>query len=108
MPPLMDFRPWSSMCRRAPVLMIRVTPKFEEGFWTKAARGAAQTQGMAIPPIKRFKAPFSRLRAFCGEAEITPIYPFRIETHVSETDRIFEGPISSTPPRLDRTAPRSS
>ena len=92
MRPLMDFGNWSEYVADVPpVLMIRVTPKFEEGFWTKVARGAAQTQGMAIPPIKRFKAPFSRLRAFCGEAEITPIHPFRIETHVSETDSIFEG-----------------
>jgi hypothetical protein len=90
--PLMDFGNWSEYVADVPpVLMIRVTPKFEEGFWTKVARGAAQTQGMAIPAIKRFKAPFSRLRAFCGESEITPIHPFRIEQHVSETDTVFEG-----------------
>jgi len=71
--------------------MIRVTPKFEEGFWTKVARGAAQTQGMAIPAIKRFKSGFSRLRVFCGDAEITPIHPFKLEQHVSETETITEG-----------------
>jgi hypothetical protein len=46
---------------------------------------------MAIPPIKRFKSGFSRLRAFCGETEITPIHPFKLEQHVSETDTIYEG-----------------
>ena len=90
--PLLEFANWSEYVADVPpVLMVRVTPKFEEGFWTKVARGAAQTQGMAIPAIKRFKSGFSRLRAFCGDAEITPIHPFRLEQHVSETDTIYEG-----------------
>jgi hypothetical protein len=46
-----------------PVLLVRVTPKLVEGFWTNVARGAAQTQGVAIPPIKRFTSGFSRMRA---------------------------------------------
>jgi S1-C subfamily serine protease len=90
--PQMDFANWSEYVADVPpVLMIRVTPKFEEGFWTKVARGAAQTQGMAIPAIKRFKSGFSRMRAFCGDSEITPIHPFKLEQHVSETDTIIEG-----------------
>jgi S1-C subfamily serine protease len=90
--PQMDFANWSEYVADVPpVLMIRVTPKFEEGFWTKVARGAAQTQGMAIPAIKRFKSGFSRLRAFCGDTEIRPIHPFKLEQHVSETDTIIEG-----------------
>jgi S1-C subfamily serine protease len=89
---LMDFANWSEYVADVPpVLMIRVTPKFEEGFWTKVARGAAQTQGMAIPAIKRFKSGFSRMRAFCGDTEITAIHPFKLEQHVSETDTINEG-----------------
>jgi serine protease Do len=92
MRPQMDFANWSEYVADVPpVLMIRVTPKFEEGFWTKVARGAAQTQGMAIPAIKRFKSGFSRMRAFCGDTEITPIHPFKLEQHVSETDTITEG-----------------
>ena len=90
--PQMDFANWSEYVADVPpVLMIRVTPKFEEGFWTKVARGAAQTQGMAIPAIKRFKSGFSRMRAFCGDTEITPMHPFKLEQHVSETDTITEG-----------------
>jgi S1-C subfamily serine protease len=90
--PTMDFSNWSEYVSDVPpVLMIRVTPKFEEGFWTKVARGAAQTQGMAIPAIKRFKSGFGRMRAFCGDTEITPIHPFKLEQHVSETDTIIEG-----------------
>ncbi len=92
MRPQMDYANWSEYVADVPpVLMIRVTPKFEEGFWTKVARGAAQTQGMAIPAIKRFKSGFSRMRAFCGDTEITPIHPFKLEQHVSETDTITEG-----------------
>jgi hypothetical protein len=62
-----------------------------EGFWTTVARGAARTQGVSIPPIKRIKSGFSRLRAFCGVAEVIPIHPFKIEQRVSETEAIHEG-----------------
>ena len=89
---LMEFGDWSPyVADFPPVLLVRVTPKLVEGFWTKVARGAAQTQGMAIPPIKHFKSGFSRMRAFCGDAEVTPIHPFRIEQPVSDTEGIYEG-----------------
>ena len=89
---LMEFGSWSPyVADFPPVLLVRVTPKLVESFWTKVARGAAQTQGMAIPPIKRFKSGFSRMRAFCGDAEVTPIHPFKIEQRVSDNDGIYEG-----------------
>jgi len=90
--PLMDFANWSEYVSDfPPVLLIRVTPKFEEGFWTKVARGAASTQGMAIPPLKRFSSVFSRMQAYCGDREVTPIHRFKLERRVSETDTIGEG-----------------
>ena len=90
--PLEDFSNWSSYVADVPpVLLIRVTPRLTEGFWTKVARGAASTQGVSLPPIKRFKSGFARLRAFCGEAELVPVHPFRLEQRVSETDAIYEG-----------------
>jgi len=90
--PLMDFGSWSDYVEDfPPVLLIRVTPRLVEGLWTKVARGAAQVQGVAIPPIKRFKSGFSRLRAFCGETEVTPIHPLKLEQRVSDTDTITEG-----------------
>ena len=49
------------------------------------------TQGMAIPAIKHFKSGFGDLHAFCGEREVTPIHPFRLEHRVSDTDTIEEG-----------------
>jgi hypothetical protein len=73
------------------VLLIRVTPKLVTGFWTSVARGAAWTQGVSLPPIKHFKAGFSRMRVFCGDAEVTPIHRFKLEQRVSESDAIDEG-----------------
>jgi hypothetical protein len=90
--PLDDFSNWSAYVRDLPpVLMVRATPRLVEGFWTKVARGAAMTQGVSLPPIKRFKPGFSRLRAFCGDSEVTPIHPFKLEQRVSENEAIYEG-----------------
>jgi len=88
----MDFSNWSEyVADFPPVLLVRVTPKLVEGFWTTVARGAARTQGVALPPIKRFKSGFSRLRAFCGDVEVTPIHPLKLEQRISESDAIHEG-----------------
>ncbi len=92
MRPLEDFSNWSEYIADVPpVLLIRVTPKQVEGFWTMVARGAAQTQGIALPPIKHFKSGFSAMRALCDDAEVTPIHPFKLEQRVSESDAIYEG-----------------
>jgi hypothetical protein len=89
---LADFGNWSEYVADVPpVLLVRVTPKQVEGFWTTVARGAARTQGVALPPIKHFKAGFARMRAFCGDAEVTPIHPFKLEQRISESDAIYEG-----------------
>jgi hypothetical protein len=89
---LTDFSNWSEyVADYPPVLLVRVTPKQVESFWTTMARGAAMTQGMALPAIKHFKSGFSRLLAFCGDAEVTPIHPFKVERRVSENDAIYEG-----------------
>jgi hypothetical protein len=92
MRPLVDFSNWSDyIAEFPPVLLIRVTPKQVEGFWTKVARGAAQTQGVALPPIKHFTSGFLRMRAYCGNAEVLPIHPFKLEQRVAESDAIYEG-----------------
>ena len=89
---LLDFGNWSEyVADSPPVLLIRVTPKLVEGFWTTVARGAARTQGVSLPPIKHFKSGFSRMRVLCGDAEVTPIHPFTVEQRVSETEAIYEG-----------------
>ena len=88
----MDFGSWSEyVAGFPPVLLVRVTPKLVEGFWTKVGRAAASTQGVALPPIKRITSGFSRMRAFCGDAEVTPIHPFTLVQRVSASDAIAEG-----------------
>jgi hypothetical protein len=90
--PLMDFGTWTDYVSDfPPVLLVRATPKFAEGFWTMVARGAARTQGLSIPAIKRFKSGFARMRAFCGESEVTPIHPFKVERRISDTESLYEG-----------------
>ena len=88
----MDFSNWHDYVADAPaVLLVRVTPKQVENFWTTVARGAARLQGMALPPITRAKSGFARLRAFCGGAEVTPIHPFLLERRISEREAVYEG-----------------
>jgi S1-C subfamily serine protease len=87
-----DFGNWSDyVADIPPVLFVRVTPKMTESFWAKVARGAAYTQGMALPALKRLNSGFQRLQAYCGRAEVTPIHPFKLELRVSETDAVYEG-----------------
>jgi hypothetical protein len=87
-----EFEQWSDYVIEAPpLLFIRVTPRLVEGFWTKVARGAASTQGAQIPPIKRLRPGFSRMRLVCGGKDVTPIHPFRIRARVTETEAIEEG-----------------
>ncbi len=90
--PVMDFGTWSEYLADYPrALLVRVTPKMVEGLWAKVARGAAMTQGVALPAMKRAKSGFLRMRAFCGDAEVTPIHPFVVEHRTSETEAIDEG-----------------
>ena len=90
--PLMNFSNWSEyVADFPPVLLVRVTPRLVEGFWTTVARGAARTQGVSLPPIKRRRPGFSRMAAFCGDAEVPPIHPFTLEQRISESDAISEG-----------------
>ena len=90
--PVMDFGNWSEYLAAYPrALLVRVTPKMVEGLWAKVARGAAMTQGMSLPPMKRAKSGFLRMRAFCGDTEVTPIHPFVVEHRISESETISEG-----------------
>jgi hypothetical protein len=90
--PVMDFGPWSEYFAEYPrALVVRVTPKMAEGLWAKVGRTAAMTQGVSLPPMKRAKAGFLRMRAFCGDLEVAPIHPFVVEHRVSETEAINEG-----------------
>ena len=90
--PLADVANWNDYIRDVPpVLLIRISPQFEESFWKMLARGAAATQGMQLPPLKSFTANFLKMRAYCGETEVTPIHPLIIERPVAENASIREG-----------------
>jgi hypothetical protein len=90
--PVTDFAQWEEYVEDfPPVLLIRVTPKLVEGFWAKLGRGAAWTQGVALPSIKQFKSGFLRLQVMCGDAEVPPIHPFVLEQRISDTEAIREG-----------------
>jgi hypothetical protein len=89
---LVDFGTWSDYVSGAPpLLLVRVTPRVVENMWMKVARGAASTQGMALPPVKRTRPGFSAMKALCDGRTITPIHPFTIQRRLSETDGIDEG-----------------
>jgi hypothetical protein len=90
--PTVTFSNWSEyVADIPPVLFIRVTPKAVESIWAKAARGAAMTQGMALPAMKRLKSGFGRMQVLCGSTGVTPIHPFTLVLPVSETETIDEG-----------------
>ena len=87
-----NFENWSDYVRAyPPVLMIRATPKMVESFWKTVGRVAASTQGIELPAFKQIKAGFSRMRVYCGDAEVTPVHPFKIEQRVGATNAIYEG-----------------
>jgi S1-C subfamily serine protease len=96
-----NFSNWSEYASDIPpVLFVRVTPKAAESFLAKLARGAAYTQGMALPSLKRLKSGFDRLQAYCGRSEVLPIHPFKLDLRVSETDAISEGFYAFDPAEL--------
>lgn len=87
-----EFANWDDYVAEVPpVLFIRVTPKMVESVWMKIARGAAYTQGMALPAIKRPSSGFSSMTVWCGDREVTPIHPFVLGIEVSDTDTVSEG-----------------
>lgn len=82
---------WSSYVDKAPqVLLVRVSPQFEESFWRMLARGAASTQGVSLPPMPSFSAAFGRLRALCGEVEIAPIQRLRVDIPIDDRSPLRE------------------
>ena len=99
--PRAEMANWSDYVRDAPpMILIRVSPQFEESFWKTLARGAASTQGMNLPPLKSFTSNFLKMRVYCGEAEVKPIHPFIVERPVAEKASIREGLYAFDPASL--------
>ncbi|MFN7981937.1 MAG: trypsin-like peptidase domain-containing protein [Vicinamibacterales bacterium] len=97
-----NFANWAAYVTGVPpVLLIRATPRLAEGFLTTLARGAALTQGVAIPSIKRPKAGFDRMTLTCGSTTLMPVHALTIEQHISETDVVDEGLYAFDPSALN-------
>jgi S1-C subfamily serine protease len=89
---LEDFGNWSDYVADSPaVLMIRATPKLVEDFWKTVGRVAASTQGVSLPAFKRLKTGFADMRLYCGDAEVVPIHPFKIERRLDDRNAVYEG-----------------
>lgn len=96
-----DFANWADYVSEVPPLVfVRITPKLVESFWMKVARGAAYTQGVALPPLKRLTSGFLRLRAFCGPREVTPVHPFVLEIEGVGDESVAEGLYAFDPDAL--------
>ena len=66
------------------VLIIDARPKLVEGFWSGLNRGLAQSYGYYGGPANlHFKTDFKAMKLLCGEREVTPIHPGKVEHRVS-------------------------
>lgn len=93
-----EFANWDDYVAEVPpVVFVRVTPKMVESVWMKIARGAAYTQGVALPAIKRLSSGFSSMTVWCGDREVTPIHPFVLGIEVSDTETVSEGLYAFSP-----------
>ena len=63
-----------------PVLLVRVTPKMVESFWTTVARGAARRRAWRCRRSSTSRSGFSRMRAFCGDARSDADPPVQART----------------------------
>jgi len=96
-----NFANWAPYVAGLPsVLLIRATPRLAEGFLTTLARGAAMTQGVALPAMKRPKAGFERMTLTCGATTVVPVHALTIEQHLSETAVVDEGLYAFDPSAL--------
>lgn len=87
-----DFGSWTDYVREIDqVVLVRVSPQFEESMWKMLARGAAATQGVRLPSLKSLTSNFLQMRAYCGDAEVLPIHPFIVEYEISGRPPIREG-----------------
>ncbi len=96
-----EFANWADYVADVPpLLFIRVTPKLVESVWAKLARGAAYTQGVALPPLARPSSGFSRMRVFCGDTPVTPVHPFVLRLELSDSETLSEGLYALSPDAL--------
>jgi len=72
---------WEKVAARIkPELEIVVKPKLKEGFWGALSRSYLESKGYYSGPANlHFKADFYRMRLLCGEKEVQPIQPGKMQ-----------------------------
>jgi S1-C subfamily serine protease len=58
------------------VLRVAVIPKTKMPFWENMANSAGSS--VRVPTILRYKNGFAKMRLFCGDKEVDPIWPGRV------------------------------
>jgi len=79
--PFQEYKNWAEYVGEfKPVLLIDARPKLVEGFWSAFGRGLAESQGHYGGPANlHFKSDFYRMRLYCGDREVIPIHPGKVE-----------------------------
>jgi S1-C subfamily serine protease len=98
--PLDDLKGWEQYVGEyKPVILVQVSPKLKEGFWSAFGRGMAASHGYASGPASlHFKTDFYRMKLMCGDKEVAPILPGKAQrvldvnnAAVRITDATFDG-----------------
>ncbi|MBI1739724.1 MAG: trypsin-like peptidase domain-containing protein [Candidatus Koribacter versatilis] len=99
--PLDELKGWQEYVGEyEPVLLVRAKPRLRETFWSAFARGMAASGGAYYtgPAKMRFKTDFYRMKLFCGNQEVRPLFPGKIQRVIDEqdafvniTDATFDG-----------------
>lgn len=69
-----------------PVLMIDADPKMGESFWGAFGRGLAASYGIHTQANIRFKTDFYKMKLFCGDKEVMPIHPGKVEYLLNQSN----------------------
>jgi hypothetical protein len=79
-----EFKNWAEYVGEfRPVIIVDARPKLVEGFWSAFGRGLSASQGMYGGPARlHFKSDFHHLELWCGDKEIMPIHPGKVEHRV--------------------------
>jgi hypothetical protein len=98
--PLDDLKGWEQYVGEyEPIILLQVSPKLKEGFWSAFGRGMSASQGYAPGPASlHFKTDFYRMKLKCGGKEVVPILPGKAQrvldvnnAAVRVTDATFDG-----------------
>jgi len=98
--PLDDLKGWEEYVGEyEPAIVIQASPKLKETFWSAFGRGMAASHGIPPGPARmHFKTDFYKMRLFCGQKEVQPLWPGKAERvldvnnmAIQVTDVTFDG-----------------